>query len=141
MSEVERKLANAGVFAGMRGLEGLLNASEFWSQQPYGTRFYYGPGGLDYLHRSVLEAAIKILSEPTVEPPPKTFREELQQLINRYSQENGSNTPDFIIADYLIDCLRALDTGLQARDKWYDKGDGKIGIRVEVGSVTPPTIS
>lgn len=71
MSEVENKLVAAGVFAGMRGLEGLLNASEFWEQQPYGTRFYYGPGGLDYLHRGVLEAAIKILSEPVVAPESK----------------------------------------------------------------------
>jgi hypothetical protein len=77
VSEVERKLVNAGVFAGMRGLEGLLNASDFWEQQPYGTRLYYGPGGLDYLHRGVLEAAIKILSEPPVEPPPKASREEM----------------------------------------------------------------
>lgn len=30
MSEVERKLAAAGVFAGLSGLEGLANASEFW---------------------------------------------------------------------------------------------------------------
>lgn len=64
-SEVERKLVRAGVFKGMHGLEGLLNATEFWEKQPYGTRLYYGEGAADYLHRHVLEAAVKILSEPT----------------------------------------------------------------------------
>ena len=80
MSEVENKLVAAGVFAGMRGLEGLLNASEFWEQQPYGTRLYYGSGGLDYLHHSVLNAAVKILSEPA--PPSQS--EELEHLKAKY---------------------------------------------------------
>ncbi|HSW65257.1 MAG TPA: hypothetical protein VLH56_18395 [Dissulfurispiraceae bacterium] len=30
------------------------------------------------------------------------FRAELETLINRYSKENGSNTPDFILADYMV---------------------------------------
>jgi hypothetical protein len=62
-NDVARKLAEAGVFAGMRGLEGLLNATEFWEQQAYGTRLYYGHGGQDYLHHSVLAAAVKIIRE------------------------------------------------------------------------------
>ena len=36
-------------------------------------------------------------------------------LLNRYSMENGSNTPDFMLADYLIDCLRALDKTWQEK--------------------------
>lgn len=61
MSEVIRALIKEGVFAGMHGLEGFANASEFWEQQPYGTRLYYGDGGLDYLHRGVLRSAIEII--------------------------------------------------------------------------------
>lgn len=63
--ELERKLAQAGVFAGHRGLRGLLEAHDFWEQQAYGTRLYYGPGGGQYLHRSILAAAVAILDEPT----------------------------------------------------------------------------
>ena len=33
------------------------------------------------------------------------FRKELEDLINRFSKENGSNTPDFILAEYLEGCL------------------------------------
>lgn len=35
------------------------------------------------------------------------FRKELEQLINRYSIENKSNTNDFVLANYIIDCLDA----------------------------------
>jgi hypothetical protein len=59
---VEEALVEQGVFKGQHGLEGLLNAEEFWSTQPYGTRLYYGEGGLDYLHRDVLRAAVQILA-------------------------------------------------------------------------------
>lgn len=45
------------------------------------------------------------------------FRKELEELINRHSMESGSNTPDFILADYLMACLRAFDFGVKARQK------------------------
>jgi hypothetical protein len=46
------------------------------------------------------------------------FRKELESLINRYSKENGSNTPDFILAEYLDNCLESFDSALQKREKW-----------------------
>ena len=49
------------------------------------------------------------------------FRKELQQAINRHSRENISNTPDFILADYLISCLEAFETASNAREEWYGK--------------------
>ena len=47
------------------------------------------------------------------------FERELAGLINRYSLENGSNTPDFIIARYLVSCLKALNATIQTRSVWY----------------------
>lgn len=47
------------------------------------------------------------------------FRKELEHLINRQSMENGSNTPDFILAEYLSACLEAFDTAVASREKWY----------------------
>src|ERR1041385_370169 len=38
------------------------------------------------------------------------FAQRLERLINAHSQENGSNTPDFILAQYLLACLRAFNT-------------------------------
>lgn len=43
------------------------------------------------------------------------FREELQRLLNRHSMENGSDTPDFVLADYLTDCLEAFDRAVRRR--------------------------
>lgn len=48
------------------------------------------------------------------------FRDDLRAVLNRYSRENGSNTPDFILADYLAGCLASYDAALTARDKWFD---------------------
>lgn len=64
----ENKLAEAGVFKGQHGLRGLLEASAFWEKQPYGTRMYYGDGIADYLHRGVLDAAVKLLDTQPPEP-------------------------------------------------------------------------
>lgn len=50
-----------------------------------------------------------------------TFREELEHLINRFSKENGSNTPDFILGEYLNDCLVAFDRAVNRRSSWYEK--------------------
>ncbi len=47
------------------------------------------------------------------------FRKELASLINHHSKENGSDTPDFILATYLVDCLQAFDKATKARSKWY----------------------
>lgn len=47
------------------------------------------------------------------------FREELETLVNRYSVENLSNTPDFILATYITGCLYVFESATLARDKWY----------------------
>lgn len=49
------------------------------------------------------------------------FRQELRSLINRFSMENGSDTADYILADYLMSCLDAFDTATRLRGL-----DGKI---------------
>lgn len=50
------------------------------------------------------------------------FRLELEKLINRESMENGSDTPDFILANYLFDCLEAFDWAVKRRTTWYATG-------------------
>lgn len=48
-----------------------------------------------------------------------TFRKALERLINSHSLENLSNTPDFILADFICLSLAALDTTIKIRDDWY----------------------
>ncbi len=51
----------------------------------------------------------------------ETFREELRYLINRYSIENASNTPDFILGEYMQNCLNAFEVAVQQRETWYGR--------------------
>lgn len=54
----------------------------------------------------------------------KEIIEEFQSIINRYSLENDSNTPDFILAEYLFDCLITGHLLICKRTMWYNP-DGK----------------
>lgn len=51
----------------------------------------------------------------------QTFEQDLCDLINRHSKENDSNTPDFILAQYLRDCLDAFNKASNTRETWYGK--------------------
>ena len=52
--------------------------------------------------------------------PPIDFVIDLTGVINKYSKENGSNTPDFILAGYLRDCLDSFDRAFTLRSSWYN---------------------
>lgn len=53
------------------------------------------------------------------EQPPLTFEKELEHLINKYSVERGSDTPDFLIAEFMSNCLIAYQQVVTKRDKWF----------------------
>lgn len=52
------------------------------------------------------------------------FKKEVEMLINECGLENGSNTPDFILAQYLWECLQLFDKTVNRRIHYYgwDKG-------------------
>ncbi len=52
------------------------------------------------------------------------LRKAISAAINSVSAENGSNTPDFILAEYLTDCLAAFDKAVKRRGDWYGRHDG-----------------
>ena len=54
------------------------------------------------------------------------FQDELQSLINKHSQENGSDTPDFILASYLNDCLKAFNVAVSNRETWYGRNANSV---------------
>jgi hypothetical protein len=49
------------------------------------------------------------------------FNRELISLLNRYSKENGSNTPDFILANYLNSCLHTFNNTINQREKFFGR--------------------
>ena len=56
------------------------------------------------------------------------FRKKLEELINKNSKENGSDTPDYVLANYLNGALSLFDKAVIEREKWYGRIiDGNIG--------------
>lgn len=49
------------------------------------------------------------------------FENAIATVINRFSQEGGSDTPDFILAEYLKNCLLNFNIATMAREKWYGR--------------------
>ena len=49
----------------------------------------------------------------------KGFSKELAALLNKYSAENRSGTPDFLLASYLLTCLTNYEEVIVARDAWH----------------------
>ena len=46
---------------------------------------------------------------------------ELAKVININSMENPSNTPDFILAEYLYYCWESFNWASNKRESWYGK--------------------
>ncbi len=49
----------------------------------------------------------------------ETFQKQLTQLINSHCLENESNSPDFILAEYIMGCLDSYTNAAKKRDEWH----------------------
>ena len=56
-------------------------------------------------------------------PEKQTFRQELKALINKHSRENASGTPDYLLADYLDQCLILFEQVVRHREVWHGRPD------------------
>jgi hypothetical protein len=68
------------------------------------------------------EAFSEILCEETVvsqSSQEEPLVRELMFLLNKKSRENHSNTPDYILAEFLMSCLVSFEEAIQHRDAWY----------------------
>jgi hypothetical protein len=64
-------------------------------------------------------------------PDLERFKEELTALINSCSLESISHTPDFVLANYLVECLHNYQASVARRDQWY-------GYAPSAGLAIPP---
>src|SRR3990167_2300076 len=64
------------------------------------------------------------------------FQKELETLLNRHSQDASCDTHDFVLAQYLSDCLRAYRLALQWRGamKWDLKHADKDSAKSNTSS-------
>lgn len=60
------------------------------------------------------------------------FVGELTSVLNRHSRENGSGTPDFILAEFLSGCLTEFNGAVNRREAWYGRERARFGTRFEV---------
>jgi hypothetical protein len=56
--------------------------------------------------------------------PASTFKDDLRDLINKHSLEGASGTPDFILADLLVEVLSAFNQTMRKREDFY-RNDAK----------------
>jgi hypothetical protein len=54
------------------------------------------------------------------------FEQELQELLNRYSKENESQTPDYILAHYIKYSLKAFNQAVNLREEWYGRKENNL---------------
>jgi hypothetical protein len=78
-----------------------------------------------------MNKGLRGLGSVTPEPLFPTFERRLKELINEFSMENSSSTPDYILADFLTGCLDTFNCTVRKRSKWYST-DGP-------GQPDPPT--
>lgn len=54
------------------------------------------------------------------------MKKQLESLINSECRENDSDTPDFILAEFMMKCLDAFELASNKREVWY-------GVELEPG--------
>lgn len=72
----------------------------------------------------------------TKQVPVESLSHELSALLNRRSLENDSDTPDYILAQFMIDCLAAFNgavNGIRASFPWHP-----FQLRKPLRSPMPP---
>lgn len=47
------------------------------------------------------------------------LEKKLESLINDESRESDSNTPDFILSEFMVNCLDAFELASNKREGWY----------------------
>lgn len=57
--------------------------------------------------------------ELEINPAPTELEGGLCRILNQYSAEKDSDTPDFILATYMRKCLDAYNQAVKARDRWF----------------------
>ena len=63
---------------------------------------------------------------------PENLLVEISRLLNRHSRENVSNTPDFLLANYLHGCLEVFEKTVNDREFWYGRKTDPIQLDIEV---------
>jgi len=115
LGSVWKGLYEGAAYLCIRTLEGVLRASEGdWIIRGIKGELY--PCKPDIFVDSYMPAVPE-----GYEKPPGTAKEDLASCINRWSIENGSDTPDFLLAEYLLRTLDVFGRTIDVREKWHGR--------------------
>lgn len=54
-----------------------------------------------------------------------SLEDDIRWAINKHSREGGSDTPDFVLAEYLTNCLLAFESAIAHRGR-FSQGEAKV---------------
>lgn len=91
---LENEKGNTDVVIALHKALGWIDEAEGWTQ-------------------GILQQPVTPVNECATPEP--TFLQELAGMINRRSMESESDTPDYILAEYLTQCLKAYESAVRAR--------------------------
>lgn len=108
-----------------------------WDELP---AFQYAPvEALEELVSGAFDAGYSFLMAPAEhDGENENFEQDLILLINRHSKEGRTNTPDFILGNFLEKCLQAYTDTIDARNKWHQlhKTPGQTDFPKPTESIT-----
>jgi len=100
------------------GATGVMEAAQHFAEVIDPAAYRQGFGGTSPTDEAVADAYFALNQEDQDRADTRLLAE-LQTLLNRNSRENASNTPDFLLAEFLLGCLRCYEQSTNARDNWY----------------------
>lgn len=59
----------------------------------------------------------------TIDEKYEELKREVAAVLNKYSQENRSNTPDYMLANFMLGCLNVYENTISAREVWFGRPD------------------
>lgn len=66
----------------------------------------------------------------------RRLADDLAKVINLHSRENASNSPDFVLGEFLSATLSAFEEATRDRDKWYGISPHPGGASTKIGQNT-----
>jgi len=53
-----------------------------------------------------------------------SLERDITSLLNRYSAESVSDTPDFVLAEFLLGSIKVFNESIHSREMWYGRKCG-----------------
>lgn len=97
----------------------IIDAFELW-RTGSGEQYYNETYGSKGSNERIVDTNKTINSQSEISDE-LSFNKKLEKLINIHSMENESNTPDFILAKFMSECLQSFNNAVKHREQLKSK--------------------